>query len=85
MTEIGKFPRRIVSLTPSLTETLFALELGHRVVGVTDSCDYPAEVKEWPHVACWFDPDLEKLAALKPEHRNLTPFVPYNMLLDKTR
>ena len=67
MSEIGKFPRRIVSLTPSLTETLFALESGHRVVGVTDSCDYPAEVKGWPHVACWFDPDLEKLVALKPD------------------
>ena len=67
MSEIGKFPKRIVSLTPSLTETLFALELGHRVVGVTDSCDYPAEVKDWPHVACWFEPDLEKLAALKPD------------------
>ena len=67
MSETGKFPRRIVSLTPSLTETLFALELGHRVVGVTDSCDYPAEVKDRPHVACWFDPDLEKLIALQPD------------------
>ena len=67
MSEIGEFPKRIVSLTPSLTETLFALELGHRVVGVTDSCDYPVEVKDWPHVACWFDPDLEKLVALQPD------------------
>ena len=67
MTELGKFPQRIVSLTPSLTETLFALELGPRVVGVTDSCDYPAEVKDRPHVACWFDPDLEKMVALKPD------------------
>jgi iron complex transport system substrate-binding protein len=67
MSEIEKFPKRIVSLTPSLTEILFALDLGHRVVGVTDSCDYPAEVKNLPHVACWFDPDLEKLIALKPD------------------
>ena len=67
MPELGKYPRRIVSLTPSLTETLFALELGHRVVGVTDSCDYPVEVKDRPHVACWFDPDLEKLIALTPD------------------
>jgi len=66
MSEIGKFPQRIVSLTPSLTETLFALELDDRVVGVTDSCDYPAAVRDRPHVACWFDPDLEKLVALKP-------------------
>ena len=67
MSKTGKFPKRIVSLTPSLTETLFALGVGHRVAGVTDSCDYPAEVKELPHVACWFDPDLEKLVALKPD------------------
>ena len=60
-------PERMISLTPSLTEILFDLEFGHRVVGVTDSCDYPAEVKDWPNVACWFDPDLEKLMALKPD------------------
>ncbi len=60
-------PQRIISLTPSLTEILFALEFGHRVVGVTDSCDYPAEVRDWPNVACWFDPDLAKLMALKPD------------------
>jgi len=60
-------PQRIVSLTASLTEILFALKLGHRVVGVTDSCDYPPEVKDLPNVACWFDPDMEKLLALKPD------------------
>ena len=58
---------RIISLTPSLTEILFALKLSHRVAGVTDACDHPAEVRDWPHVACWFDPDLEKLLALKPD------------------
>ena len=60
-------PQRIISLTPSLTEILFAFELGHRVVGITDSCDYPAQVKNWPNVACWFDPDLKKLIALRPD------------------
>jgi iron complex transport system substrate-binding protein len=59
-------PQRIISLTPSLTEILFALESGHRVVGVTDSCDYPAAVKDLPNVGCWFDPDIEKLT-LKPD------------------
>ena len=37
------------------------------MAGITDSCDYPAQVKDWPNVACWFDPDLEKLYALKPD------------------
>jgi iron complex transport system substrate-binding protein len=67
MSEREKFSQRIISLTPSLTEILFALDLSHRVAGVTDSCDHPAEVKDWPHVACWFDPDLDKLLSLKPD------------------
>ena len=67
MSEKKLLPQRIISLTPSLTEILFALEIGPRVVGVTDSCDYPAEVNQRPHVACWFDPDLEKLFSLKPD------------------
>jgi iron complex transport system substrate-binding protein len=62
-----KIPEKIISLTPSLTEILFALELGYRVCGVTDSCDYPTEVEDRPNVACWFDPDLEKLFALHPD------------------
>jgi len=62
-----KIAHRIISMTPSLTEILFALESGHRVAGVTDSCDYPPEVKNWPNISCWFDPDLAKLYALKPD------------------
>jgi len=60
-------PQRIISLTPSLTEIMFTLESGHRVVGITDSCDYPAAVKDLPNVGCWFDPDIEKLLTLKPD------------------
>ena len=67
MSETNKYPEKIISLAPALTEILFALGLSQRVVGVTDSCDYPAKVKNWPHVACWFDPDLAKLYALKPD------------------
>src|SRR5271168_3369989 len=36
-------PQRIVSLAPNLTETVFALDLGDRVAGVTNYCDYPPE------------------------------------------
>lgn len=74
-------PQRIIALTPSLTEILFALESGDRVVGVTDSCDYPAAVRDLPNVGCWFDPDLAKLLALNPDlvlglqtaHRQVKP------------
>ena len=41
---------RIVSLVPSATELLFALDLGDEVVGVTHECDYPPEVAELPKV-----------------------------------
>ncbi|MBI4775824.1 MAG: ABC transporter substrate-binding protein [Deltaproteobacteria bacterium] len=59
--------RRIVSLTPSITETLFALGLGDRVIGVTDTCDYPVEASAKPHVTSWFDPDPERIRALGPD------------------
>jgi iron complex transport system substrate-binding protein len=67
MPEKETVPQRIISLTASLTEIVFALKIGHRVVGVTDSCDYPPEVKNLPNVACWFDPDMEKLVDLRPD------------------
>jgi iron complex transport system substrate-binding protein len=41
---------RIVSLVPSATEMLFALGLGHDVVGVTHECDYPTEVQDLPKI-----------------------------------
>ncbi len=58
---------RIVSLAAFLTETLYAIGAGDRVAGVTDSCDFPDEVKEKPNVSSWFEPDLEKLIALAPD------------------
>jgi iron complex transport system substrate-binding protein len=57
----------MVSLTAAITETLFALQLEDRVVGVTDTCDYPKAVFEKPNVGCWFEPDLAKLIALEPD------------------
>ena len=67
MVERQKQPDRIVSLTASITETLFALGLEDRVVGVTDTCDYPEAVSEKPDVGCWFEPDMDKLMALRPD------------------
>lgn len=59
--------RRVISLTPSLTETIFALGAEGRLAGVTDSCDYPAAANDKPHVCSWFHPDIERIAALKPD------------------
>jgi len=64
---IEKLPERIVSLGPGITEILFALGLGDRVVGVTDYCDYPEEAKTKPRVGGFSTPDLERLVATKPD------------------
>lgn len=56
----------IVSLAPNLTETIFALGEGKRVVGVGDFDDYPPEVAALPKMGGYLDPDLEKLTLLSP-------------------
>jgi iron complex transport system substrate-binding protein len=60
-------PQRIVSLAPSLTETLFALGVGDRVVGVTRYCAYPAEARELPRVGGHLDPNFEAIVSLEPD------------------
>jgi ABC-type Fe3+-hydroxamate transport system substrate-binding protein len=61
-------PRRIVSLVPSLTESLFALGLGERVVGVTEWCVHPAsDVARLPKLGGTKTPDLAALRALAPD------------------
>ncbi|MEW6272065.1 MAG: helical backbone metal receptor [Thermodesulfobacteriota bacterium] len=59
---------RIVSLVPSVTETLFALGLGERVVGVTDWCIHPADLLTGvARVRGTKNPDCPKVAALAPD------------------
>jgi iron complex transport system substrate-binding protein len=59
-------PRRIVSLAPSITEIVFAIGLGERVVGVTQFCDYPPEAQAKPKVG-YTHPSLEAIVALQPD------------------
>jgi iron complex transport system substrate-binding protein len=60
-------PQRIISLAPSVTETLYALGVGDRLVGDTDYCDYPPEALAKPHVGAMLNPNLERIVALKPD------------------
>jgi iron complex transport system substrate-binding protein len=60
-------PQRIVSLAPNITEILFALGLGDRVVGVTRYCDYPAAALQKEKVGGLIDPGIEKIRSLKPD------------------
>jgi iron complex transport system substrate-binding protein len=60
-------PRRIVSTAPSITETLFALGIGDRVVGVSRFCNFPPEVQKLPKVGNYIKPDVEAIARLVPD------------------
>jgi iron complex transport system substrate-binding protein len=60
-------PQRLISLAPSITEILYFLELGPRVVGVTSYCNYPPEVKIKPRVGTYWEYNLEAILALKPD------------------
>ena len=62
----AKPPTRIVSLAPSITEMLFAMEAGDQLVGVTDFCDYPLEALKKPKVG-YSNPNMESLVALQPD------------------
>lgn len=60
-------PGRIVSLAPSITEILFAIGEERRLVGVTQFSDYPPEADALPRVGSYVHPDLERIAALRPD------------------
>ncbi|MFQ2319054.1 cobalamin-binding protein [Aeromonas caviae] len=60
-------PQRIVSLTPHLTELLFDIGAGDRVVATDDASDYPADVANLPRVANYRSINLEALLAQKPD------------------
>lgn len=82
-----KIYHRIISFAPSLTETLFALSLGNKVIGVTDFCNYPPEAKELPRVGGYTNPNYEIILRLKPdlvillkEHNSLFGFLQKNKI-----
>ena len=60
-------PLRHVSTSPSITETLFALGLGDRVVGVSTYCRYPEAALRLPKVGSFMRPDAELIARLRPD------------------
>jgi cobalamin transport system substrate-binding protein len=59
-------PYRIVSLAPSITETLFALGAGPEVVGVSQYCDFPKAALKLPKVGSFLTPNVEAILALRP-------------------
>ncbi len=62
-----KSPQRIISMAPSITESLFALGAGDRVVGRTDFCKWPKEACQLPNVGGMLNPSTETWLTLKPD------------------
>ncbi len=60
-------PHSIVSLSPGITELLFALEVGDRVVGRTRWCQHPPEARLVPSVGDGLDPNVEAIVARQPD------------------
>ncbi len=60
-------PVRIISLIPSITEIVFELGQGKRIIGVTQYSDFPEEVKKLSRVGSYVNLDLERIIALKPD------------------
>jgi ABC-type hemin transport system substrate-binding protein len=61
-----RFPHRVVALAPNLTEIVFALGAGNRLVGVSQGSDYPPEARRIPRIG-GLTPDLERIVALRPD------------------
>lgn len=58
---------RVVSTAPSVTENIFAVGAGDRLVGVTTFCNYPEEAKSIVKIGDTMTPNMENIVALKPE------------------
>ena len=70
--------QRVVSTAPAITEALYALGLGDRVVGVTTFCNYPPAAKVKPKIGTYLQPNYEAIVALSPDlviiEKSLIPF-----------
>ncbi len=65
--QIAQAPQRIVSLLPSLTETVCALKQCHKLVGLDRYSNWPESVKSVPRVGGGLDPNIESIVALRPD------------------
>ncbi len=60
-------PVRVISLAPSITEIIFALNQGHRLKGVTQYSNYPPAARRLPRIGSYIHPDLERIVSLAPD------------------
>ena len=64
---IAALPQAIISLSPSHTEILFAIGAGDQIIAVDDQSNYPEEALAKPHDLSGYEPNVEAIAALKPD------------------
>jgi iron complex transport system substrate-binding protein len=64
---VANSPRRIVSLAPSVTETLFALGAGEQLVGICTFCDFPQAVERIDRIGSYLGPNVEAIIAKAPD------------------
>ncbi len=64
---IEKEPEKIISISPEMTETLFALGVGDKVIGRTDYCDFPSEVLEIESIGSLYEVNMEKVIELEAD------------------
>lgn len=64
---VSKEPSKIVSLAPDITETVFRLGAGNKLVGRTQYCNYPPEAKKVKEVGTMYEPNIETVISLKPD------------------
>ncbi len=76
---IEEEPERVVSCAPNLTEMMYDLNAGDKLVGRSDYCDYPAQVIDIPSVGAIDMPDLESIIALEPDVVIATTFQEENI------
>ena len=63
----GEVPQRVVSLSPTHTEIMFAIGAGDQLVAVDEFSDFPAEALELPHELSGYEPNVEAIAAFEPD------------------
>lgn len=64
---IQQEPQKIISLSPAITEILFAIGVEDKIIGVTDFCDYPEEALEKPKVGGFDSPNMEVIIESEPD------------------
>ena len=64
---LERAPQKLVSLSPAVTEILFAIGAGEQVIGVSEYCDYPEEALEKPKMGDFMNPNFEVILEAEPD------------------